>query len=111
VLLPKGEIIADIEAQIRRIGGEHRDWCVGVAKDPRVPLFETHVVEDRHDGWLYREAFTAVSAREVKDHFVVECGSAEDPESCDGGRLVYAYRKAPVESPAVKAATSIQAHS
>jgi hypothetical protein len=87
MLLAKGEIIAEMEAQMRKLGGGYCDWCVGVAKDPRVPLFETHVVEERHDGWLYREAFTPASAREVKDHFVVECGSAEDPDSCDGGHL------------------------
>ena len=86
MMMPKAEIISDIEAQIRRKGGTYREWCVGIAKDPRAQLFEAHVIQDLHDGWLYREAFSATSAREVKNHFVVECGAAEDPESCDGGR-------------------------
>jgi hypothetical protein len=30
MLLAKGEIIEDIEAQIKKMGGQYRDWRVGV---------------------------------------------------------------------------------
>jgi hypothetical protein len=94
MLLPRDEIIADIDAQIGRTGGECPDWCVGIAKDGREPLFETHLLEDKNDGWVYREAFTPTSAREVIDHFVTDCGTGDDSSRRDGGgRIVHAYRK------------------
>ncbi len=97
MLLPKDEIIADIESQIRRNGGEFSDWCVGVAKDSREPFFEAHLVEDRNDGFLFREAFTPGCAQEIRDYLVNQCGATLDPSSSDDGRLVYAYGMTPLE--------------
>jgi hypothetical protein len=37
MLFPKDEIISDIDARIKRTGGECSDWYVGVAKDSREP--------------------------------------------------------------------------
>jgi hypothetical protein len=47
-------------------GGEYGNWFVGVARDSREPHFEAHLVEDRNDGFLYREAFTPDCAQEIR---------------------------------------------
>lgn len=93
MLLPRDEIISDIEAQIKKMGGEYHDWCVGIAKDRREPLFETHLLEDKDDGFLFREAFTPGCAGEIRDHFVAQRVTSDDSSNCaNGGRLVYAYK-------------------
>jgi hypothetical protein len=95
MLMSRDEIIADIEAQIRKGGGEYGAWCVGTARDSHGALFTRHETEDFEDGWIYREAFTPGVARAVRDHFVTECGT--DPGASgedEPGRIVYAYKKA-----------------
>ncbi len=91
---PKNEIIADIDEQIHRGSGGYAAWCVGVASDPESPLFRTHLVDEMHDGWIYREAFTAESARAVRDYFVRVCGTdANTSLGEEGGRYVYVYKR------------------
>jgi hypothetical protein len=85
---PKNEIIADLDSQIREIGGDYLDWCVGIARDGREPLFEAHRDEGIADGWLYREAFTSATAQEIKDYFVARRGTHLGPSSRDDARLV-----------------------
>jgi hypothetical protein len=99
MLLPKDEIIVDIEGQIKKMGGKYTDWYVGIAKDSQEPHFEDHLIEDRNDGFLYREAFTPGCAQEIKDYFVTQREATGDPNSHEDGRIVYAYRKTPLESP------------
>lgn len=94
MLMPKDEIITDIEAQIRKGGGDYGAWCVGTAKDSHNALFIRHEAEDLHDGWIYREAFTPGVARDVRNYFVTQCGTDADASGEDeAGRIVYAYRK------------------
>ncbi len=57
------EIISEIQNHIRKVGGAFADWCVGTAKDPRSPFFESHRVAEKSDGLIYREAFTASGAQ------------------------------------------------
>ena len=83
MLLPKDEIIADIEAQIRKSGGDYRAWCVGTAKDTHGTVFTRHDLEDLEDGWIYREAFTPGAAREVLHYFVSHCGTDSDAGGFD----------------------------
>ena len=64
------EIIEDLEDHIRKSGGEHREWCVGTAKDARAPFFRRHLAADLGDGLIYREAFTTDAADQVIDHLV-----------------------------------------
>ena len=94
MLMPKDEIIADIQDQIRKGGGNNGAWCVGTAKDSHGTLFTRHETEDLQDGWIYREAFTPGVACDVRDYFVAHCGTdtAASDEN-EGGRLVYAYKK------------------
>ncbi len=96
MLMPKDEIIADIQAQIRKAGGDYGAWCVGTAKDSHGTLFTRHETEDLHDGWIYREAFTPGVARDVQEYFVTQCGTdAATSGEEEAGRVVYAYRKTP----------------
>ena len=51
-------------------------------------------MEERHDGLIYREAFTAASARSVRDYFVTQLGTVPDNTDCpQDGKLVYSYSK------------------
>lgn len=84
----------DIQAQIRKSGGDYGAWSVGTAKDSHGTRFTRHEAADLHDGWIYREAFTPGVARDVREYFVTQCGadaaaSGED----EAGRIVYAYKK------------------
>jgi hypothetical protein len=88
------EIIAEIKAQIGKLGGGFGDWCVGTAKDPRSPFFESHRLAEMNDGLTYREAFTPGSAQAIRDYLVNECGMRLDLEAApEPGRFVFAYRK------------------
>jgi hypothetical protein len=75
------EIIKEIERHIRKLGGEHSEWCVGTAKDARAPFFRRHLAADLGDGLIYREAFTTTAADEVIDHLVHACGLRLAPEA------------------------------
>ena len=95
------EIITEIKAHIGRFGGGFGDWCVGTAKDPRSPFFESHRVAEMNDGLTYREAFTAGSAEAARDYLVNECGLRLDLEDApEPGRFVFAYRKTAPAHPA-----------
>lgn len=96
MLFPKDEIIADIEGRIKRTGSDSSEWCIGIARDTRGMFFQSHLVEERNDGLLYREAFTPVCAREIIEYFVTGRGAILDASSQNDGRLVYAYRKTPL---------------
>jgi hypothetical protein len=93
MLLPRDEIIAEIDGRIKSTGADYSDWCVGVAKDSQEPHFEAHLIEDRNDGFLYRQAFTLGCAQEIRGYFVTQRGATVDHSSSNGGRLVYVYRK------------------
>ena len=91
------EIIAEIKAHIGRLGGGFGDWCVGTAKDPRSPFFESHRLAEMNDGLTYREAFTPASAQAIRDYLVNECGLRLDLDDApEPGRFVFAFKKAPV---------------
>ena len=93
MLMSRNEIIAGIQEQIRKGGGDYGDWCVGTPKDSHGTLFTRHETEDLRDGWIYREAFTPGVARDVQDYFVTQCGTDTAVSGGDAaGRLVYAYK-------------------
>ena len=75
------EIIEDIEAPIRKFGGEHSEGGVGTAKDARGPFFRQHFADDLGDGLAYREAFTTSAADAAVDHLVNNCGLQRDTEA------------------------------
>ncbi len=67
------EIISEIQNHIRKVGGAFADWCVGTAKDPRSPFFESHRVAEKSDGLIYREAFTASGAQAASPAWIPAC--------------------------------------
>ncbi len=82
------EIIAEIQNHIKKLGGASGDWCVGTAKDPRSPFFESHRVAEKSDGLIYREAFTASGAQAARDYLVNECGLRLDLDAApEPGRI------------------------
>jgi hypothetical protein len=95
MLMSRDEIIADIEAQIRKGGGLYSEWCVGVAEDPRELTDAGSVAGEKEALLIYREAFTPGVARAVRDYFVNECGADRDSgDKGNAGKFVYAYKKA-----------------
>jgi hypothetical protein len=89
------EIVANLNAYIRQIGGPARTWYVGVAADPRARLFSDHKVDEQSGHWIIDQASSADVAREVEKLYL-EKGYAGGP---GGGRgktvYVYAYRITP----------------
>ena len=118
------EIIEEIEAHIRKFGGEFGEWCVGTAKDSRGPFFRRHLAADLGDGLTYREAFTTNAAQGVVDHLVNDRGLERVPAAAteaerrsalrqpaepsstvqdavsEPGRLVFVFRKTTTAHPA-----------
>ena len=95
------EIIDEIKRNIRKVGGEFTEWCVGLAKDARGPFFHNHLVAELGDGLIYREAFTADAARAVEEHLIHDCGlmpaaeaegSSALHDALQPGRIVFVYR-------------------
>ncbi len=99
------EIISDITEHIQKLGGDFHAWCVGIARDAHNPMLEAHQREERNDGLIYREAYTAASARSVRDYFVTQLGTVPDnTDNPQDGKLVYAYKRSASQAPAPKAA-------
>lgn len=88
-------IILEIKAFMAKWGGRYIDWYVGIASDPRQRLFNDHGVNEKSDGWIYREAFNSDSTRLVEDYFVNTLGTSGDTGGGDNTtKFIYAYKKA-----------------
>ncbi len=82
----------EIDGLIHKGGGSYSTWYVGVATDPRDRLFAGHNVNEQGGGWIYREAGSESSARDIESVFL--------KKGCKGGpvggdfqpRYVYAYK-------------------
>ena len=64
------QIIAEIEAYIRKYGGSLYEWYVGIAANVSDRLFSDHQVREKGDAWIYRQAPNHELARQVENHFV-----------------------------------------
>jgi hypothetical protein len=90
----KDQIIADIQAHIAKDGAAYSGWYVGIAKDAADRLFNAHCVKRAGDWWIYRQAYSSDSARQVEDYFINVCRT--DGGVGGGGddsTFVYAYKK------------------
>jgi hypothetical protein len=88
-------IIAEIKAFMAKWGGYYSDWYAGIASDPRQRLFNDHNVDEKKDGWIFREAFNSESARSVEDYFVNVLKTSGNTGGGDNTtKFVYAYKKA-----------------
>jgi hypothetical protein len=94
------QIKTDIKAYMVKHGGSHGDWYVGVSKDPRGRVFNEHGVLEKGNWWIYRQAYSSSTARNIEDYFVNTLGT-------DGGvgggdkdaDYVYAYKKSANTNP------------
>ena len=93
----ENDIMDEVDAHIRKFGGDYQEWCVGTAKDSQAPFFRRHLEADLGDQLMYREAYTTYAADEVTERLVQGCGLRPDRASVpQPGRIVFVYR-----SPAV----------
>lgn len=82
----------EIDDVIHKGGGSYSTWYIGVAANPRERLFAGHNVDEQGGGWLYREAGSESSARDMETVFL--------KKGCKGGPLgedfrphyIYAYK-------------------
>ena len=101
----ENEIIEEIEAHIRRCGGEFGEWRVGTARDLEGSPLPCHREQAPDERLIYREAYTPYAAAEAVERLVEGFGLRADPGS-ERGRIVYAYRASRPASALGSAATS-----
>ena len=93
----ENDIMDEVDAHIRKFGGDYQEWCVGTAKDSQAPFFRRHLEADLGDQLMYREAYTTYAAdgsRTPRSGLRVARGPQVHPAA--EGRIVFVYR-----SPAV----------
>ncbi|HKX08376.1 MAG TPA: hypothetical protein VJN67_09295 [Stellaceae bacterium] len=93
------QIIDDINAYMRSVGGLNRDWYAGIASNAETRLFNDHAVSRAGGNWIWRRATSSAVARDVEKAYL--------DAGCDGGGgggdygtdCVYVYRKTSTTSP------------
>lgn len=89
----KEVIIQEVDAHIQKENSGYRNWYVGIARDPRSRLFNDHNVSEHNGWWIFREAYSDTSAREVESFFLDYRGTKGGPGGGDSDtKYVYAYR-------------------
>jgi len=92
----QSEIIEDIEAHIRKFGGDYSEWCVGTARDSA--FFRQPAAADLGEGLIYREAYTSYAADGVIERLVSGYGLRPGRASARGN-FVFVYRHAETQPP------------
>lgn len=93
IMAQKTEIIQSFKDYMAENGGEYSDWYVGIASDPKKRLFNDHNVSENAGIWIYDNAETQKTAREIEEYFI--------SQGTDGGQgggdsstiYAYAYKK------------------
>jgi hypothetical protein len=91
----QSEIIDDVEAHIRKFGGDYSEWCVGTARDS---AFFRQPAAGLGEGLIYREAYTSYAADGVIERLVSGYGLLPDRASARGN-FVFVYRHAESKPP------------
>jgi hypothetical protein len=99
----QNEIIDDIEAHIRKFGGDYSEWCVGTARDSA--FFRQPLAAERGDGLIYREAHTSYAADGVIERLVSGYGLGPDRASARGS-FVFVYRRLETKPPKEEAVSA-----
>jgi hypothetical protein len=90
----KQQVVEDLRGYVERLGYAYREWCVGMASEPRARLFRDHGVDEKTDEWIYRECESAPVASQVEELFVEVLGADWTPNGGDDtARWVYLYHK------------------
>jgi len=85
----QSEIVDEIDAHIRKFGGDYSEWCVGTARDSA--FFRQHQA-DLGEGLIYREAYTPYAADGVIERLVSGYGLRPDRASGSApGSFVFVY--------------------
>lgn len=88
------QIVADFTAHIKKRGGAYSAWYVGITKDASDRLFVGHSVSKEKDAWIYRQADSNSTARDVESYFVNTVGTDGGTGGGDfASNYVYAYKK------------------
>jgi hypothetical protein len=81
----------EIDNRIHRSKRGYPDWYVGIAANPRERLFLGHNVSELNGTWLYRDAGSVFTARDIEAIFIEKgCKSGITRE--DDPHYVYAYQ-------------------
>lgn len=91
----KEQIVADFKEHIEKSGVRSwNEWYVGISKDAKDRLFNGHGVREKGDWWIYRQATSSQSARDVESYFVntlgTDGGTGGGDDTAD---MVYGYKK------------------
>jgi len=87
------QIINDINAYMKQVGGIYSGWYVGIATDAKQRLFVDHNVSEQNGAWIYRQATSSAVARSVEKAYL-DAGCTGGPGGGDSGTdYVYAYKK------------------
>jgi hypothetical protein len=88
------DVIFDMSNYMSIHGGVYSQWYVGISKAPRARLFDGHRVQENRDAWIFSQAESNQSARQIEAYFVETLGTHG---GLGGGDLesdfVYAYKK------------------
>jgi hypothetical protein len=95
----KMDIIADIDAHVAARGGSSASWYVGITKDVELRLFDQHNIKKTGGLWIYREAYSAEDARDIKAHFLLKGFDGGAGAGDDDSAFVYAYKKTSTTDP------------
>lgn len=88
------EIIEELTAHMRKLGGERGEWEVGAAApSAKLPIQNSRENPESLPGLACREAFSAYAAADAVDYLVSAFGlhPARDLP-CEPGNIVFVYR-------------------
>jgi len=85
------QIIADIDAHIKKQGGQYSSWYVGITADIEERVYGEHKVPREGHWRIHREADSAAISRAVEKAFL-DAGCKGGPGGGDDSAVwVYAY--------------------
>ena len=89
----KQKIISDIKNYIANFPNtKYSSWYIGIAAKPRERLFIDHNVDEKNGFWIFREALSSDSAREVEEYLINQLKTKGDVGGGDNTtKFVYAY--------------------
>lgn len=88
---------------IKGLGGEFKDWYIGVSDDPEAALFERHAVDRLVDPWIYKPALTGKATFTLLRYFrdVLHTDGDGIEQSAEAATFAFAFRKSPTTFPSV----------
>ncbi len=81
----------EIDSLIQKSGANYREWYVGLAINPREQLFTGHNVSEKSGTWVYKDAGSEITARDIEAIFLKK-GCKGGSMKKDSSRHIYAYK-------------------